>query len=661
MAKKSASQRFILPVFVGSVLSTLFLSFETALYAIRDALWVYPDSLFTGKRSLSKRFATLYQLTRPYSHFVLAVILCLIYGIYGATSYQVKSYFNDSTKLVEGIVTGVDSEGNIQLLTKVNPLLPSSIQLEKDISELVYEPLITYEQDSSITPVLAKSIVRIQEGADYEFILRDDVLWHDGTKFTVDDVVRSLEIVSELDKENSFIQAVKQMAWEMTGTNSIRICTKATDAPANLPCSGVSSTKPILANFLELISFKIMPAHLTSDLNALTIDKPDPFINRFPIGTGMNNFAGSDDKRITLRRNHDYYGELPSITSIEFKLFAEEAKAVAALETGEIHSLITASTEFSREADQYPQISLYHSPTLTNQYWALYFNLKKNPSGESLGPAFFQDSKVRQAISSGINRARLLETLQGNADEAISPIASADFFNSDAGWYRYSKERAETLLDEAGWSVWQDTPIDTTGSESGATASVAKIRSKDGVLLEFDLAYTDNFDRQQVVNSIVQDLLDVGVLVHPKAYSLSDLNEQVALPKLFDMLLYGMNTFIDPDRYELFHSDQELNLSSYVGTEESVKIEGGQTVRVPKIDKLLEQGRSFDPDEAKDKRKETYDKVQEILAADAPLVMLYHPKFLYYANNRVENIDLTGVNNLEQRFREIAKWNISTK
>jgi len=658
MAKKSASQRFKLPVFVGSVLSALFSSIETSLYAIRNALWSYPESLFIGNRSLSHRFATLYQLTRPYSHFVFAILFCLAYGVYGATSYQVKSYFNESTKLVEGIVTGMDSDGNIQLLTKVNPLLPSSIQLEKDISELVYEPLIRYEQDSSITPVLAKSIVRIQEGADYEFILRDDVLWHDGTKFSVDDVVRSLEIVSELDKENSFIQAVKQMAWEMTGTNSIRICTKAANAPENLPCSGVNGTKPILANFLELISFKIMPAHLTGDLNALTIDKPDPLINRFPIGTGMYKFAGSDNKRITLTRNDDYYGVLPSITNIEFKLFAEESKAISALETGEIHSLITASTEFSREADQYPQISLYHSPTLTNQYWALYFNLKKNPSGEPMGPAFFQDNKVRQAISSGINRSRLLETLQGNADEAISPIASSDFFNSNAGWYRYSKERAETLLDEAGWNVWQDTPIDT---EAGATASTAKIRSKDGVLLEFDLAYTDNFDRQQVVNSIAQDLLDVGVLVHPKAYSLSDLNEQVALPKLFDMLLYGMNTFIDPDRYELFHSDQELNLSSYVGTEESVKIEGGQTVRVPKIDKLLEQGRSFDPDEAKDKRKETYDKVQEILAADAPLVMLYHPKFLYYANSRVENIDLTGVNNLEQRFREIAKWNISTK
>jgi peptide/nickel transport system substrate-binding protein len=660
MPEKHKRGKYTLPVFIGSILSGLFQNFEKVMYWIRDMFWNYPDRVFLSPDSLSKKIAKLYQLTRPYSHLVLAAILCLSFGLYAAYSYQVKALVNDSSKLIEGIVTGVDSEGNIQLLTKVNPLLPSSIQLEKDISELIYEPLIVYQQDTTITPVLAKSIVRIQEGADYEFVLRDDVLWHDGKKFGVEDVIKSLEIVSQLDKDNSFIQAVKQMAWETTGENSVRICTKATNAPENTPCSGVSGTKPILANFLELISFKIMPAHLIGDLNALTIDKPDPLINRFPVGTGKYKFAGSDSKRINLTRNDDYYGSLPSITSIEFKLFADEAKAVAALETGEIHSLITASTEYSREVDQYPQITLYHSPTLENQYWALYFNLKKNPNGDPLGPSSFQDVNVRRGISSAINRARLIEALQGNAEEAISPIAeSSEFFNADAGWYRYSKDRANTLLDTAGWNTWVDTPIDEEGD--GTSANTAKIRSKDGELLEFDLAYTDSFDRTQVVNSIVQDLLEVGVLVHTKSYSLSDLNEQVALPKLFDMLLYGMNTFIDPDRYELFHSDQELNLSSYVGTEESVKIEGNQTVRVPKIDKLLEQGRRFDPDDAKEKRKETYDSVQQIIASDTPLVMLYHPMFLYYLNDRVNNVDLANVNSLERRFSGIESWTISSK
>jgi peptide/nickel transport system substrate-binding protein len=402
-------------------MTKLFSLIEKPIYWVRDSLWSYPDFIWGTEQSLTSRFQNFYSLTRPFSHFISAFILTVLVGISSLYAKQIIFAADDSSRLVEGIVIGVDERGQLQKLSKINPLLPTSIQLEKDLSELIYEPLIKVEPDGTVTTILTETIIRIHEGSDYEFSLRDNVYWHDGRKFGVADVARSFEIVSQLSGDNannSYVQAVKQMAWEQTGDSSIRICTTTADLQASLPadqkelkCSGVQAEKPILANFLELISIKIMPAHLSADLNTLTIDKPEPLINRFPVGTGRYKFEGANENAIFLSRNDNYYLQLPSITAIEFKLFRNELAAINALQNGEIHSLATPSTEYIREMGRYPQIIEHKSPVLRNQYWAIYFNLRKDLNGKALGPEFFQDKDVRKAISSSIDRQRILSVL----------------------------------------------------------------------------------------------------------------------------------------------------------------------------------------------------------------------------------------------------------
>ncbi len=622
-------------------------------YRLRELIWNYPDYLWGGDSSLLAKFQRLYSVTRPLSHFISAAVLTVFVVLFALYSKQIIVSASESQRLVEGIVIGVDDKGQLQKLSKVSPLIPTSIQLEKDLSELIYEPLIRVEQDGSVSNVLAESVTHIHEGSEYEFTLRDNVYWHDGYKFSVQDVIRSFEIVSELsgaNANNSYVQAVKQMAWEQTGDRSIRICTTTQDLQnslrpdeKNLKCSGVKGEKPILANFLELISIKILPAHLSDDLNALTIDKPEPLINRFPVGTGPYKFQGANENDILLTRNDDYYATKPKIANIDFKLFKDEDAAVTALQNGEIHALATTSTEFLREMNQYPQIIENKSPVLSNEYWAIYFNLRKDLNGKSLGPDFFQDVTVRRAISSAIDRNRVLDVLLGVGAEAKGPIYSgSEFFNTTSQWYTYNVNQANQLLTNAGWVM----------------DPAKNVRRKGDEYLSFKLSYADNYDRNKVVDSIRQDLQLVGVELVPDPQPLKDLTTNVVTPKLFDALLFGVSTFTDPDRFELFHSEEKLNLSSYVGSDETVKISGNSTVKVPRVDKLLEQGRSFDPLLAKATRIDTYDKVQDLIASDAPVVFLYHPQFVYLTNNRVSGVNMNNVGSLEQRFRNIQDWSI---
>lgn len=620
------------------------------LARVRGGVWNYPDTLFLAQDSLSQKLWQFYISTRPFSHFGMGVVITIGLLYLAFTPGALPTFARGSTKFVEGVVVGLDQNGLPQTLSKVSPLLPTAIQLEKDISELIYEPLIRFEQDGNISMVLAESIVRIKEGAEYEFVLRPDVFWHDGKPFGLSDVFRSLEIVSEIEEEdaNSYVQAIKQMAWEPTGERSLLICTVrdlSEVATIENPCTGATGEKPILANFLELISIKIIPAHLAQDINARTIDKPDPLLNRFPIGTGKYKFAGATAGSILLDANQNYYGNPPLVSQIQFKLFGTEEQAVAALKNSEIHGFVSSSTEFLQSVNRYPQIRVVDSPVLYNQYWAIYLNLRKSPQGEAEGPAFFSDPLVRKAISLGVNRESVLDVLSDKGKQAVGPIPEiSEFYASNIKRYNFNQAQAIEYLNQAGW-------VGRDGSG---------IRVKDGIRLSFTLSYVNTPDRNRVVESIRQDLSKIGVELKPDPRILNDLTTQVVTPKQFEALLYGMNTFIDPDRFELFHSSQglKLNLAGYVGQDQTAKIEQGKTVRVPRVDRLLEQARSYDPLNAKKERKEDYIKFQELIAEDSPVIFLYHPQFVYMLNVRVNNVNLDRAGAIEQRFRSVGEWRV---
>ncbi len=648
---------------------------ENFLYGIRDLLWSYPDILI-GDTRLKAYLLRTYNLSIPYSHMILATIVMIIMAIFlFSFSKGIVAQSRDII-LIEGVVMGVDSNGELQKINKVNPLLPSNVQLEKDLVDLIYEPLIIYEYketskgkyEPTVTEVLAENVIKIKQGADYQFNLKRGVKWHDGKEFTSDDVVSTLEKISNLEGENAYIQAVKQLQWEKLGKYSLRICTKPLDSE-DLTCNE-RSDNPIFSNFLELLSIKIIPKHLSGDITASNADSGRPNLYRSPVGTGKYKFSEITDKSINLVVNDEYHHieDIPSIDQIRFVFYRDLESAAKAVENGEAHTLASVSTQYLKQLNEFPKVKVQASPVLYNQFWGLYFNLRKTPDGQAIGPEFFQDKKVRQAISYAISRQSIIDSALSQAgQEAFGPIPSiSEFFNVETKWKTYNKAAAEKLLDESGWTI-------KPGDEYRT--------NKDLEVLRFSLYFVDNYDRRRIAESIKADLADVGIDVvidrkkqpgqseaSANGWTLQELNEQVVAPRLFDAVLYGMNTFIDPDRYELYHSSQQnhpgLNIAGYTGSVETVKPredrkEGEESlVRLPKVDRLLEQTRSFDPDNNKEERLRNYKEFQDLLAEDAPLVFLYHPKFLYYVNNDLKNVNLQNVSSVEDRFRNISEWNL---
>ncbi len=614
-----------------------------ALTALRDRLWMYPDWLLWSDNSIIKGLSVFYRSTRPFSHIVVSIFLYTILTFGLITSPQALLSLNN-TDFIEASIVGVDEKGSMRGLTRINPLIPSTSQLEIDISNLVYDNLYTLDQQGNVIPKLIESYEEKSKDNYYSFKLRKGVKWHDGVAFSSRDVKATLGLLIELnrnpDTASSFSNVAANQLAEIFIIDDLNFEVMLKDRNTVLP------------TLLESLTFKILPAHLIEDLNAENILTAKPRINSYPIGTGpfknlSHSLSGNSYKLI---RNDSYFLGASDLGSITFQLFPDEASAILALQTSRIHAIGGLSSKSLDQVREFKNYKSYISSTIYNQYWALHFNLDPNSGNPLLASKY-----LRQAIGKAINKQKLIEVLGGQAEVAsgtIPEISSA--YNFSLKRNEYNPVSALQLFEKEGWIQDQNTGILT----------------KDGQSFEFELAFLNSPDRMKVAEQIKSDLEVVGVQVHLKPLDILTLNTSYLLTNNFDVILYGQTTFIDDDRYELYHSSQAksklfdpsetsystgLNISNYSSEAKDIKIVNQESVEVPKVDSLLEEIRAITD---KDKRKEKIVELQAILEDEMPTIVLYHPKYTYVVSLRVSGIDLGSINSLAGRFDSITRWEI---
>lgn len=616
---------------------------------IRDFLWEYPDYLFWGEDSFTSRAWLVYKQLRPFSHIFTSII---VYVLLSAFVMSKASAFlsADSDTFIEGTVVGVDERGNLRGLKRITPHIPSTIQLEKDIIELIYESLVTVDQDGNIKLELTESYTAIKPYNHYIFKLRKDVKWHDGTQFTADDVVGTFKLLKRLDTNKDTASKYSNVV-----ASQFSDVKKIDDYTIELRLNEENSVMP---TFFEALNFKILPGRYLRDLNENSILDSAPFLNRFPVGTGPFKFRTSNENRIVLVRNDEYWkpNNNGNIEELIFEAYKDEETAVKALSSSKIHAVTGLSSDYLQELSGKDKIQTLKSNVIYNRYWAVYFNLN-----ETANP-LLKDPDVRNAISLAINKQEILNSINQLGRESSGPIPenSYVFRPADFGVAQYDPKKAIDLISSKGWVL--ETSVDKNGNPYN-------VWTQNGNKMEFTLSFVDNADRNKVAEVLKKDLAAIGIHVSLHKDTIRDISDAVILPKNFDLLLFGQETFIDPDRYELFHSSQikfpefggdisssGLNISSYISQEQGTQIQQGELKKLPKVDQLLENGRAL-TDRAK--RREQYVEFQEILSNEKPVIFLYHPIYYYSVNQRVENVSFKGLVNLEDRFDNVLDWKIN--
>ncbi|MFM9105087.1 MAG: ABC transporter substrate-binding protein, partial [Chloroflexota bacterium] len=308
----------------------------------------------------------------------------------------------------------------------LHPWEPAS-GVSADILAGVCEGLFTYNAAGRLQPALATSVSLDEDGLTYVFELRQDVRFHDGSRFTGDDVRAAWN--ARLDGQWA---PAATLGWERVAAVEVDGATLT-----------IRTTEPY-APFLSTVA-------ITPIVPAAALDEgPDAFRQRFreqPVGTGP--FAVSSWKfgeRIRLERFGGWWGGTPGLDRIDVRFPRDAAALLAGLESGSIDLAVSLPLSTVGAAAALPGLTVWKHLTPNWQH----LDLKQ--------VGFLRETAVRQALDYATPRRRIVSDLMnGYATPAFADQMPGSWaFDEDLDARPFDPVRAAGLLEAAGFAPGRD-------------------------------------------------------------------------------------------------------------------------------------------------------------------------------------------------------------
>lgn len=477
----------------------------------------------------------------------------------------------------------------------LQPSLPSIL-----VNKVIFSSLVRpREGDGKPEPDLAVSWSVSENEKVWTFKLRRGVKWHDGRPFTADDVVFTFDAIKNpkvRTRQRSFYADLKET--KKIDDYTVQFVLKKPFAPL-LAYLGYQSG--------------IVPKHL---LEGKDMNKAVGFHKEHPVGTGPFKFKEFvPASHVTLVANEDYYGGLPNLKSITFKILPNQNAQIAQLRTGEIDFVLIEPPNLPIVQSN-PSLKLNTAPQFGHVYIALNNEFP-----------LFKDRRVRQAMSHAVDKKTILQrVLQGKGQLSTGPIPAVMGwpYTSNVPTYPYDPGKAKALLAQAGWKP-----------------GPGGVLAKDGKRFSFKMVVDKrNPTRVQIATIAQQYFKRLGMDVNLQTLEWGDLIKNYWRPHKYEAMTFYQIYAPDPDLFGYFHSrytDKGRNLSRYAN---------------PKVDKLLADGRNVTDQK---KRQEIYFEIQRILAEDAAMVFLYYPQELRAIRKEVKYFPNLGIRNVLRHAEKIKK------
>lgn len=302
-----------------------------------------------------------------------------------------------------------------------------------------WDSIINSRDGGKLEPALASSW-RALDDQTWEFKLRTDIKWQDGTPFTADDIVFSFQRA----------RAVPGSLASYTG--ALRTVESTTAKDAHTVIIKTNTPNPMLP--LDIASIYVVSKHVgekskTEDYNA----------GRAVIGTGPYKFVSyTPGDRTVFERNPSYYGPKPAWDKVTYRFIANGAARTAALLAGDVDVIDKVAVTDVEKLRKTPSVSVYTYPGL--RVLLLQPSFRAGPhefitdnAGKPLAQNPLLNQKVRQALSLAINRKAIVDRLmQGTVTEANQWMPKGTFgYNPEVKDIPFNPEQAKKLLAEAGF------------------------------------------------------------------------------------------------------------------------------------------------------------------------------------------------------------------
>jgi len=505
----------------------------------------------------------------------------------------------------------------------LNPLIAADTR-SREVIGIMQADLVHINRATQLTePALAKSWKISPDGLQYTIVLRHGLKFSDGQPLDADDVLFTFRVYLD---EN--VHAPQRDLLIISGKPITVRKLDARTVVFRLP-----KTYGVGERLFDGLA--ILPRHL--------LEKPYQEGKVSQIGTlatAANQWAGLGPfrlkeyvagQRLVLERNPYYWktdvkgNRLPYADELVF-LFVPNADAqVLKFQSGETDAIAQLSAEnfsvLSRQLRGYTMVDA--GPGL--EYNFLFFNL--NDLGEKTSPEltrkqkWFREVRFRQAVSAAVDREAIVRLVyQGRGTPLWGLVAPGNrrWGNEELAHPPRSLERARALLKDAGFS-WGNGP---NGESS--------LLDSEGKPVEFSiLTSSTNADRAKMATLIQDDLKQLGMRAEVVPLEFRSLLDRVTQTKEYDACVMGIASYdADPN------SDINVWLSSGGTHLWNPSQEHPATAWEAEIDRLISEqmiARTFA------QRKKLYDRAQEILAENQPMIFLASPDILAGAKNSLGN------------------------
>jgi peptide/nickel transport system substrate-binding protein len=468
--------------------------------------------------------------------------------------------------------------------------------VDTDLSMFWAARLFDWSDRDVLLPELADRVPTLEnggisrDGLTVVYHLRRGVRWHDGAPFGADDVIYTWQQV--MNPRNFVVSRA--------GYDLIERIDKLDDATIAVHLR--RRFAPFVSLFFAMgpQSFNLLPKHLLAKYQSLN----RVAYNTAPVGTGPFRVESYEKGQVVhLVANERYWRGPPKLKRIEFRIIPNDNTILTLLRTHEIDFYYRASETQAPSLRSIPGTRIVLTP------FTRFIDLGFNASVPALG-----DVRVRRALAYATDRGALVEKITHGIAERGDSNQPSFLWAYDPGVrkYPYDPRRAAALLDRAGWRVGPD-----------------GIRVKDGRPLRLSLVgFTGSSTVSASQAFIQQAWREVGVDVAIKNFSTAQLYATLGMGGIeqsgrFDVAFETWSNGTDPDDSILFECSRAPPAGWNI-----------YHICNPELDRAYRTGRSsYD----RAVRKAAYDRVQEIVADELPIVVLW-----YQRQFDVLNTDFTG-------------------
>jgi peptide/nickel transport system substrate-binding protein len=422
----------------------------------------------------------------------------------------------------------------------------------------VTETLVGANEDFSLKPGLATSWEQLDENT-WEFRLRENVTFHDGSRMTANEVKFTLENVIEANQRVASMLKVEYI--EAVDNYTLRIKT--------------TEINPILPGILHYPD--------TAIISPSSFDETGEFIT--PVGTGPYKFESFDEQTriLTVVKNENWWGGEVGLDRMILKGIPDPNTRAMAIENGEVDFTVDVPYSETDRIDSIDGITVekYRTPRV----YKLDINLKHEP---------LEDVRVRQAMSYAIDRSEIVEHVLYNVGEAAAGpfLPTMVWANKSLTPYTRNLEKADELLTAAGW-------VDTDGDG---------IRDKDGKTLKLNLmTYSARPGLPPMAEAMAAQLREAGIAVETEVMEMGSIDDRKEKGN-WDLYLVAQNIAMVPD--------PEYILSNWYMTNGT---DNGPGYSNSEVDALITEARKITDLEERYKK---FNQVEAIVNEEQPMIIV---------------------------------------